>query len=459
MTTECNGQSYLFQPLGRRRVEARFDGGTISSDGGGVLLRAVENHVGVLDRFGRCFTDHRDPDRVEHSVLELVSQRVFGLALGYEDLVDHDELRHDPLLGVLVGRRDAGERALAGKSTLNRLELTLPGATSAERYKKIVLDEEAVDEMLVDVFLAAHDRPPPRIILDLDATDDPLHGRQEGRFFHGYYGSYCYLPLYIFCGEHLLCARLRRSNMDASKGSVDELERIVSRIRRSWPKTRIWIRGDAGFNREAIMAWCESHDVHFVLGFARNPRLEALVQDVLAEAQEQHERTGKPARRFKELLYRTKTSWSRTRRVVAKAEYLAKGANPRFVVTSLPITSLSARTVYEDVYCARGEMENRIKEQQNYLFADRTSAHTMRANQTRLYLSSVAYLLLHALRRIGLAGTTMARAQCHTIRNKLLKIGARIRISVRRVWISLASGCPYADVFAHVHGQLVRPPG
>ncbi len=459
MSTECTAQGYLFQRLGRRRVEARFDGGRITSDGGGLLLSAVERRTAILSRFAGCFTDHRDPSRVRHTVEELVSQRVYGLALGYEDLSDHDDWRHDPLLAVLTGRREPTEQPLAASSTLNRLELTPADATAADRYKKIVIDQAAVDDLLVDVFLAAHAEAPERIVLDLDATDDPLHGHQEGRFFHGYYGHYCYLPLYIFCGEHLLCARLRRSDIDGAAGSVDELTRIVGRIRQAWPATRILVRADSGFCRESIMAWCEQHDVDFLLGLARNDRLVAMAEHWLDNAATLHALTGKPARFFQEQRYRTRSSWSRTRRVVAKAEHLDKGSNPRFVVTSLPAVEVDARTLYEQLYCARGDMENRIKEQQLYLFADRTSAATMRANQIRLNFSSVAYLLLSALRRLGLTGTRMAAAQCHTLREKLLKIGARIRVTARRVWVSLASSCPTRDLFALVHARLARPPG
>ncbi len=459
MSAECTAQGYLFHRLGRRQVEARFDGGTITSDGGALLLSATERRTSILRRFASCFTDHRDPARISHTAEELVSQRVYGLALGYEDLVDHDEWRHDPLVGVMLGRSEPGRRPLAGKSTLNRLELTPADATAAARYKKIVLGEDAVDRLLVDVFLEAHEAPPKEIILDLDATDDPLHGHQEGRFFHGYYDEYCYLPLYIFCGEHLLCARLRTSDIDGAAGSVEELERIVGQIRAAWPTTSIMIRADSGFCRESILSWCEQHEVHYVLGLARNPRLAGMIERSLEDAAVLHALTDRPARFFRELRYRTLDSWSRTRRVVAKAEHLDKGSNPRFIVTSKPVTEIDGKTLYEQVYCARGDMENRIKEQQNYLFADRTSAATMRANRHRLLFSSIAYLLLSAMRRIGLAGTSMARAQCHTIRSKLLKIGARIRITARRIWISLASGCPYQSLFAHVHGQLVRPPG
>jgi hypothetical protein len=466
MMTQCNQESFAFHALGRREVVARFDGGKISSDAGGLLLREAERITGVVRQFAACFTDHRDADLIEHTVEELVAQRVYALALGYEDLNDHDDLRHDPLLAVLVGKQDPLGRtrgrerdrgkALAGKSTLNRLELTPVRANAESRYKKIVADRQAVQALFTEVFLQSHKRPPRRIVLDLDATDDPIHGHQSGRFFHGYYNGYCYLPLYIFCGEHLLCARLRPSNIDASAGSVKELDRIVAAIRRRWPKVQIVIRGDSGFCREVIMAWCEANDVDFVLGLAKNERLIAEIAAELAEAKAQFEQTGASARVFKDFRYQTRESWTRSRRVIGKAEHLAKGANPRFVVTSLPAEAFDARSLYEKEYCARGEMENRIKEQQLCLFADRTSAATMRANELRLWFSSVAYTLMTALRRLGLKGSDLAKARCDTIRLKLLKIGAQVRVTVRKVWVSLAEGYPYQRLFEQVFRRLVH---
>jgi len=416
MPTECNQESLQFHPLRKREVRGRFDGGAITSDAGGLLLREVEKRTGIIRQFAACFRDSRDPARIEHPVEELVAQRVYGLALGYEDLNDHEELRHDPLLAVLVEKadltgderkreRDQG-KALAGKSTLNRLELSGAEVKEDERYKKIAVDEAAVDRMLVEVFLQAHREAPEQIILDLDSTDDPLHGEQEGRFFHGYYGHYCYLPLYIFCGEFLLCARLRPSNLDPAAGSPEELERIVKQIRQAWPPVRIIVRGDSGFCREELMAWCEEQRVDYVLGLAKNERLKAEIIPELAQAAVQYRQTGKPARVFQEFAYQTRETWSRARRVVAKAEHLEKGSNPRFVVTSLKAEEWLAQALYEDLYCARGEMENRIKEQL-MLFADRTSTAFLLSNQIRLYLSSAAYLLLHALRRLGLKGTEL----------------------------------------------------
>jgi hypothetical protein len=465
MTTECTPTQLKFHSIDRREIVGTFDGGNITSDAGGLLLREVERCCGIIRGFASCFDDLRDPDLIEHSVAELVSQRIYGLALGYEDLNDHDELRSDPLLAVLVGKKepegqdrlraqDKG-KALAGKSTLNRLELTPADPTTAEqRYKKIIMKAEAIDRLFVDVFLQAHKTPPAEIVLDVDATDDPLHGNQEGRFFHGYYMNYCYLPLYIFCGEHLLCSRLRPSNIDASAGTVEELQRIVAQIRAEWPEVKITVRGDSGFCRDEIMSWCEGNEIDYVFGFAKNERLKAIIASELQQAQSLYEETKKPARVFKDFRYETRESWTRERRVVAKAEHLDKGSNPRFIVTSIGKERIDARTLYEGLYCGRGEMENRIKEQQLWLFADRTSTGKMRANQLRLYFSSVAYLLLQALRRLGLKGTRMATAQCQTIRLKLLKIGAQVRVTVRKVWISLAGGYPHADLFAQVYKNL-----
>jgi hypothetical protein len=464
MTTECTQATFAFHPLAGREVVGSFSGGDITSDGGALLLREVEQRTGILRQFAAGFVDHRDPDLIEHTVAELVAQRIYGLALGYEDLCDHDDLRHDPLLAVLVGKadpsgqdrlraRDRG-KPLAGKSTLNRLELTPADATADSRYKKIVVDKGSVERFFVDVFLQAHRTPPRRIVLDLDTTDAILYGHQQGRFFHGYYENYCYLPLYIFCGQFLLCARLRPACLDGAAGSVKILTRIVAQIRAAWPAVEIVIRADSGFCREKLMAWCETHGVDYVLGLAKNERLIAELAAELAQARVQYEQTGQAARVFKDFAYQTRESWSRPRRVIGKAEHLEKGANPRFVVTSLPAARLDARTLYADEYCARGEMENRIKEQQLYLFADRCSAATLRANQQRLWFSGVAYVLVQALRRLGLAGTRLEKAQGHTIRAKLLKIGAQVRVTVRKVWVWLAQSCPYAGVFAQVWEKL-----
>jgi len=457
MSTECNQFIFGFHPLKHREIRAQFDGGAITTEGGGLLLREVEKRIGIVRQLAACFRDYRDPDRIEHTVEELVAQRVYGLALGYEDLNDHEELRKDPLLAVLVEKSDPGEELLAGKSTLNRLELTSTAASAKTRYKKIVADHAAVDGLFVDVFLAAHPQAPQQIILDLDATDDPLHGNQEGRFFHGYYGHYCYLPLYIFCGEFLLGARLRPSNIDASAGSVPELQRIVKQIRAVWPQVRILVRGDSGFCREELMAWCETEGLDYVLGLAKNERLKASIKKELQKAERQYQETKRAARFFKEFYYQTRKSWSERRRVVAKAEHLEKGENPRFVVTSLTAAEWPAPALYEQLYCARGDMENRLKEQL-MLFADRTSTAYLRSNQLRLYFSSVAYVLLQMLRHLGLQGTELAKAQCATIRLKVLKIGALVRSSVRKVWVSLAGGYPYVALFHQVYEKLCALP-
>lgn len=453
MRTKCNSETFRFQALNPRQVVARFDGGRITSDGGGLLLRETSRVTGLMRQLAQCFWDGRDTRYIQHSVEQLVSQRVYGLALGYEDLNDHDELREDELLGVLVEKPD-GEEALAGKSTLNRMELTTNGR---DRYKKVVVDEEAMERFFVRMYLASRRRAPERITLDLDATDDPLHGKQEGRFFHGFHGCYCYLPLYIFSEDgYPLWAQLRRSNIDAAAGSVEAVQQIVEEIRQRWPKVKILLRADSGFAREELMAWCETNRVDYVFGLAKNNRLTREIEAALDQVREQFEQTGKPARSFCEFTYITLRSWSRQRRVIAKAEHLAKGSNPRFIVTSLSARHYPARLLYEKTYCARGDMENRIKEQQLALFADRTSSSKMKANQLRLWFSTAAYLLIHQLRRLGLKGTRMARAQCDTIRLKLLKIGAQIKISVRRILVSLASGYPYERIFAQAHQNLAR---
>ena len=468
MQTECNTDRIGFQPLGKREIVGIFDGGNITSDAGGLLLRETDSKTAVIRRFVECFTDYRDPELVEHTVAELVAQRVYGIALGYEDLADHDQLRHDPLMAVLAGKldpsgqdrvreRDRG-KALAGKSTLNRLELSPPGANENSRYKKIAADLGYMEAILTDFFIEAHPTPPKQIVLDFDATDDPIHGDQLGRFFQGYYKEYCYLPLYVFCGEHLLCAQLRPADQDGAAGSVAKLAGLVERIRQAWPDVQIIVRGDSGFCRENIMRWCEDNGVDYILGLAKNDRLRWEIDLELSLAEAEFKATGEAARRFRDFTYRTRESWSRERRVVGKAEQLAKGSNPRFVVTSLSKEDYDARASYEDVYCARGEMENRIKEQQLMLFADRTSANDMRANQIRLYFSSIAYVLLSSLRRLGLSETKLQRAQCSTIRLKLLKVGALVRITCRKIWISFSSSYPYRDQFFEVLANIRRAP-
>ena len=447
MPTECSADLFGFAPVEGREVVAAFDGGTITSDAGALLLGAADRAIGLLDRFAGCFHDVRRAEWIEHEVVTLVGQRVFGIALGYEDLNDHDHLRHDPMMAVLAGKLTARRKdcaPVAGKSTLNRLELSQLEPT---RYHKISHNPIAIKRLFVDQFLEAHKRAPSQIILDLDATDDPVHGMQEGRFFHGYYDCYCYLPLYVLCGRDLLVAKLRPASMDAAAGAVEEVARLVAHIRRRWPQVRILVRADSGFARDELMAWCEANGVDYLLGLAKNDRLVAEIASELARAEVKSRRTGKPARYFKEFKWTTRRSWSRERRIVAKAEFTSGEANPRFVVTSLKRTECKPKYLYEKLYCARGEMENRIKECQLDLYADRTSTATLRANQLRLWFASMAYVLLCALRRIGLQHTKFAKATCGTIRLKFLKIGALVRISMRRIKIAMASGCPAAQTW------------
>ncbi len=444
MPTECTPDLFGFAPVEGREVVAAFDGGAISSDAGSLLLGATDRAIGMMDRFASCFHDERRQELIEHEIATLVGQRVFGIALGYEDLNDHDDLRHDPMMAVLAGKLEARREdcaPVAGKSTLNRLELSKLEPT---RYHKISHNPVAIKRLAVDLFLEAHERAPKQIILDLDATDDPLHGDQEGRFFHGYYDCYCYLPLYVFCGRHLLAAKLRRASVDAADGSLQEVARIVAQIRRRWPRVRILLRADSGFAREELMAWCEANGVDFLFGLAKNDRL---IAEIKTELDRVAAKSRRPERCFKSFMWVTRRTWSRRRRVVAKAEFTKDEANPRFVVTSLTRAECKAKHLYEKVYCARGDMENRIKECQLDLYADRTSTATMRANQLRLWFYSMAYILLCATRRIGLHDTEFAKATCGTIRLKLLKIGALVRISVRRIKIAMASGCPAAQVW------------
>src|SRR5918911_2380144 len=454
MHTECSPNLFAFAPVQGRAVVAAFDGGAITSDAGALLLGATDRAIRLIERVAACFQDARSPEHIEHTITTLVGQRIFALALGYEDLIDHDQLRHDPILAVLTGKLQARRSdcaPLAGKSTLNRLEHAPVAAPS--RYHKIGHDAHALERLFVDLFLEAHRTSPKQIILDLDATDDPLHGNQEGRFFHGYYDCYCYLPLYIFSGPHLLAAKLRRANIDASAGAVEETARIVAQIRARWPEVGIVLRADSGFAREALMSWCEANAVNFLFGLAKNERLVGEIAAELAAAEEDSKASGQSARRFKEFCWSTCDSWSRQRRVIAKAEWTGGAANPRFVVTSLSAEEAPQR-LYEEIYCARGDMENRIKECQLDLFADRTSAATMRANQLRLWFASMAYVLLCALRRLALQPTQFAKATCGTIRLKLLKIGALVRVSVRRITIAMASGCPYQQEYALAHARI-----
>ena len=449
--TECIQTRFGFARHCKREVVGEFSGGTMTSDAGALLLREADLRMNLLPRFSQCFLDGRNPDLIEHSVEQMLGQRVYALALGYEDLTDHEQLRNDALLRMLAGKAEPGTEALARKSTLNRLEL---GDGKPDRYKKVTFWRDAIDDLLVDVFLEAHAKAPEQIVLDIDTTDFAIHGEQEGRFYHGYYDHYCYLPLYVFAGEHVLCARLRPSNIDPSAGSRKEIERIVKRIRAKWPQVKIVLRGDSGFCREELMAWCEAHHVEYVFGMARHALLEKIVAGALEQARQQWEQTQQPARVFLEFEHETVSgTWSLRRHVVAKAEHIAVKSNPRFVVTSLGADAWAARELYEDLYCGRGDMENRIKEQ-FVLFADRVSAASMRANQLRLYLSVMAYSLMCGLRRWGLRSTQWAHAQVGTIRLRLLKIGAQIRVTVRKIWVQMSRSFPTPMLFGQVLQQL-----
>lgn len=457
MRTDCTAKRIDFGRIGRREIVADFQGGRLSSDGGALLLRLAEERTGLVRRFVEaCMVDYRAPDLIEHSVYDLVLQRVVGLALGYEDLNDHDALMTDPLIAAALGRADpTGARRrrqadkgkpLASSSTLNRLELT-PENPVVERYKRIDLDPELADDYFVDYFVACQRQRDPRpaeLVLDLDPSDVELHGQQEGRYFHGYYREYCYLPLYAFCGDYHLAVRIQTADGDPARSTVEVLERIVGKLRAAFPETRLILRADSGFSRDEIYAWCEAHGVDYVIGIAQNRRLVETVADELELARVLHEKSGKSERVFASFEYRTKDSWSRARRVVAKAEHLVGKSNPRFVVTSL---AEDARVVYEDRYCPRGEAENRIKEEQLYLFGKRASAGWMRANQNRFYFSALAYLLILAVRTLGLQGTDHAKARADSIRLQLFKVAASVDVTARKVWVRLSSHCPYEALF------------
>jgi len=465
MHTHCTSQQLLFQPVGRRKVVADFDAGRVSSDGDLLLLGELDARVGIVNRFAACFTDYRSPAFVEHPVEDMLRQRILSLCAGYEDLNDHDSLRDDALFAAAVGKadvtgahrmrdRDKGH-PLAGKSTLNRLELTAEHACRETRYKKIVARDADIERFFVDEFIDAQgDRPMPRIVLDFDPSDIELHGGQEGRFYHGYYRHYCYLPLYIFCGQHVLMARLRESGIDGCEGTVDALQWLVPLLRDRWPDAEIVVRADSGFARDGIFAWCETNGLKYIIGLGRNPRLQEMIADDLAAVAARHDETGKSEREFVELLYRTKDSWSRQRRVIAKAEQLPGKANPRFIVTNYDVARFDGRTLYEEEYCGRGEMENRIKEQQLDLFGDRASSSSMRGNQLRVWLSAVAHMLMVEFRRTALAGTVLENAQTNTIRVRLLKVGALVRVSVRRVRVALSSVFPLQSVWRTALAQI-----
>ncbi len=437
--TECNRQAVLFSSLGRQEIRADFAGGTLTSDAGGLLLREVDRRLGLVDALTDCLTDPRDPARIRHEQRTMLAQRIFGIALGYEDLNDHNELRRDPLFSVLADKPPKPNDPLASSPTLCRLENRV--------------DRKALARMsgvFVEQFIASFDQPPDELVLDFDPTDLPLHGQQEGRFFHGFYGHYCFLPLYVFCGQHLLCAYLRPSKIDAAKHSRAVLKLLVERLRRKWPKVRIVFRADSGFCRWKTLRWCDKNDVGYVVGLARNKVLERLAAPFMEQAKQAFDQTSAKQRGFHEVLYAAKT-WDRKRRVIVKAEHLDKGPNGRFVVTNLED---SPDAIYDEWYTPRGDMENRIKEQQLDLFADRTSCHGFRANQFRLLLASGAYVLIEHIRRVGLKGTELAKAQVGTIRVKLLKVAARVMMSVRRIVLYLPSAYPSQRVFARLVRRL-----
>ena len=458
MPTDCSQDSFDFGTVEGRQVVGAFDGGQITSDAGALLLGQTNKAIRLVSRLAKCFQDGRDPDATVHTLPAMLGQRIFGIALGYEDINDHDQLRHDPVLGVLAGtltrkRKDCAP--LAGKSTLNRLEHA--AKVGSDPYHKITHDTAAIEKLFVTLCLDAHDEAPRQMIIDLDATHDPIHGEQEGRHFNAFYDCYCYLPLYVFYGRHLLAAKLRTADRDAADGAKEEIARIVGQIRERWPNVRIILRADSGFARDDLMAWCENNEVDFLFGLARNVRLVGAIKRELVLARAASRRSGRAERRFTELKdWDTVDGWAKPRRVIAKAEWTEGKANPRFLVTSLHWSDGDARKLYEDVYCARGEMENRIKECQSDLFAGRTSAASLRANQLRLWFAGFAYVLMAALRRIGLGGTVLAKATCGTIRLKLLKIGALITKSVRRVKVAFASACPLQREFATAHARLCR---
>ncbi|MEM9189516.1 MAG: IS1380 family transposase [Myxococcota bacterium] len=472
METECSKDAArakaILGGVGRRTLEADFSAGRVSSDGGVLLLRAADERSRVLERLASCFTDHRQPERTVHSVTELLRQRIYGLALGYEDLNDHEELSRDPLIATAIGKEDPlGEArtrqmdkgvACASASTLGRLERTKEDATSSSRTAKIVCNFAALQTMFTQLFIERFDEPPSQLVLDLDPSDIRLHGKQEQRFFHGYYDHYCYLPNYVFCGDYPLAVRLRPSNVDGSAGSLELIEPTIHQLRAAFPHVQLILRGDSGFCRDELMTWCESHGVDYVFGIAKNTRLEALIASAMGKARREYERTGRPARRYRTFPYRTLKSWSRSRRVVGKAEYLSKGENPRFVVTSLSRRQFPQKLLYEQLYCARGEMENRIKEQQLGLFGTRTSAHRFRPNRVRVWLSMMAHLLIVLVRNEGLVGTEFARAQAPTLRARLFKIGALITVSVRRVYVRLSSAFPRKALFMRAIERLRAAP-
>jgi hypothetical protein len=471
--TECFTEPMLFQDLGSRKVVADFSAGKLSSDGGALLLRQIDRGLGLSRSLAGCFEDLRNPDLIEHTVEELLAQRIQALALGYEDLNDHAQLRRDPLLAVAAGkldplgehRRDEKDRgfALASAATLNRLELS---AEFSDRYRRILPRQEAVGQALLEMGVRCLPKDSPVLVLDFDATDDPLHGRQEGRFFHGYYDNYCYLPLFCFCGDVVLWSELRTSDRDASDGTLEALQQIVAAIRQRFAHAKILLRGDSAFARDALLSWCEANEIFYCVGLARNSRLEEKLQSAMATASEKHCLCGgTPTRVFVEFAYQTLNSWTKSRRVIGKAEVTNQGRNPRFILTNLEQRGLFSKDgvkllegdgpwIYEQLYCERGNAENRIKQMTLDLQCDRTSTHWLSSNQLRLWFSAFAYMLLERLRALGLKGTELERATMGTIRLRILKVAAHVQVSVRRVYVRICSAYPLQELFRQCQGRL-----
>lgn len=437
-TEESGTKRIEFGRLGRRAVEGRFDGGSMTSDGGVMLLSEVDRKIGLMQAASRCITDPRSPLLIKHGVRDMLRQRVYGLALGWEDLSDHGALRQDVAMQTVVGV----DRQVASAPTLCRLEKWADRA-SAWRLHAV----------LVDQFIASFKTTPEELVLDFDATDNPLHGQQEGRFFHGYYDCYCYLPLYVFCGQQLLCAYLRPSRIDGARHAGAILKLLVARLRQKWPQVRIVLRGDSGFCRQRILNWCERAGVHYIVGLARNPRLQGITEFLELALKDAFEASGLKQREVGEFTYAAQ-SWAHERRVITRLEYGEQGNNPRYVVTNL---TGDAQALYDDLYCQRGEAENRIKEAQVGLFATRTSCQHFQGNQLRVLLAALGYCLIERLRALALQGTALATAQVDTLRIKLLKVAAVVTRNTRRIRLYLASNWPSADIFAHAMSQLRSP--
>jgi hypothetical protein len=490
--TPSSDQSQLhhlnFGKLNGRQLIANFEGGKITSDAGIVLIAELDKKLKITERFSDCFEDHRHLSYVDYSVNQLLAQRVYGIILGYEDVNDHDKLRYDPALAIALERLNfinSSKADLAGKSTINRLEYCPETIINQKtsRYHKIEHNPKEIEKTFVDIFLESYKKPPKRIILDMDVTDDQVHGSQEGAFFNTHYQGVCYAPLYIFCGHHLLVAKLRSSNVDPAGGALEELQRIIGMIREKWKETQIIVRGDSAYAREDIMKFCEEQEsVDYVIAMASNSQLKRRAMDTIEKAKSDYEQRLEPVTKlmetlfstdeqlegvgelvpestfYRSLCYKTQKSWSCSRRVVTKVCHNSKGLNIRHVVTSLPASKIPPSKLYTDKYCPRGEMENRIKEQQLDLFADRTSTQTFESNQLRLWLSSMAYVLMQAFRQNCLSQTAFAKATVGTIRLNFLKLGARITVSVRRILIAIASSCPYPDILANAYSRIQAMP-